>query len=135
MLPYGDESRFQLVEVVAPSSLSRHLRVRVEKTLDRCGVSGEAFSYLRCEFALTRLGDVVHFHLVCRFETRAMQSVREIHTLLSGLQCKTYFTCNHASNYVALRGMLPSAKPAMLAALEEALQGRRALNPEWLRGL
>lgn len=54
----------------------------------------------------------------------AMQSVREIHTLLSGLHCKTYFTCNHASNYVPLKGMLPSAKPSMLAALEAALQGR-----------
>jgi radical SAM superfamily enzyme YgiQ (UPF0313 family) len=65
----------------------------------------------------------------------ALQSVQEIHTLLSGLQCKTYFTCNHASNYVPLRGMLPSAKPAMLEALESALDGRRALKPEWLRGL
>jgi radical SAM superfamily enzyme YgiQ (UPF0313 family) len=65
----------------------------------------------------------------------AMQSVREIHALLSGLKCKTYFTCNHASNYVPLKGMLPSAKPAMLAALQGALDGRIGLKPEFLRGL
>jgi len=65
----------------------------------------------------------------------AMQSVQEIHTLLTGLQCKTYFTCNHASNYVPLKGMLPSAKPQLLAALQGALQGRVKLKPEFLRGL
>lgn len=64
-----------------------------------------------------------------------LQSVREIHTLLSALQCKTYFTCNHASNYVPLKGMLPGAKPALLAALQEALDGQLSLKPEFLRGL
>lgn len=65
----------------------------------------------------------------------ALESVREIHTMLGAVECKTYFTCNHASNYVALRGMLPSAKPAMMAALQEALDGVRPLKPEWMRGL
>lgn len=64
-----------------------------------------------------------------------MQSVQEIHTLLSALECKTYFSCNHASNYVPLKGMLPSAKPALLSALEGAMAGRIGLKPEFLRGL
>ncbi len=63
------------------------------------------------------------------------ESLQEIRTFLSNLTCRTYFTCNHASNYLPLKGRLPSARDTMLAALDAALRGDIALKPEWLRGL
>jgi len=64
-----------------------------------------------------------------------IETVREIHTFVSGLTCRTYFTCNHASNYVALKGALPSARSAILGVLQAAIDGRAGLKPESLRGL
>jgi radical SAM superfamily enzyme YgiQ (UPF0313 family) len=64
-----------------------------------------------------------------------MQSVQEIHTFVSEITCRTYFTCNHASNYLPLQGILPSARGAILAALQAAMDGRIGLKPEFLRGL
>jgi radical SAM superfamily enzyme YgiQ (UPF0313 family) len=65
----------------------------------------------------------------------AMESIAEIRAFVAELECRTYFTCNHASNYLPLRGHLPSAKPGLLAALDAALSGEIALKPELLRGL
>jgi radical SAM superfamily enzyme YgiQ (UPF0313 family) len=62
-------------------------------------------------------------------------SLQEIRTFLQILDCRTYFTCNHASNYLPLTGRLPSAKAALLDLLDRALQGEIALKPEFLRGL
>jgi radical SAM superfamily enzyme YgiQ (UPF0313 family) len=62
-------------------------------------------------------------------------SLREIHTFLSNLTCRTYFTCNHASNYLPLKGRLPSARQSLLSTLEAAMHGAIPLKPEWLRGL
>lgn len=64
-----------------------------------------------------------------------LESLQEIHTLVSGLQCRTYFTCNHASNYLPLKGHLPADRSVLLAALQAALDGALPLKPEWMRGL
>lgn len=64
-----------------------------------------------------------------------LESLVEIRTLVEGLTCRTYFSCNHASNYLPLRGVLPEAKPDLLARLDAALAGRVLLKPEFLRGL
>ncbi len=63
------------------------------------------------------------------------ESLREIRELVAGLECRTYFTCTHASNYLPLRGKLPSARAELLALLDAALAGEVPLRPEWLRGL
>jgi len=63
------------------------------------------------------------------------QSLLEIRALLAGLHCRTHFSCNHASNYLPLRGRLPSAGPELLALLDAALEGKLPLKPELLRGL
>jgi radical SAM superfamily enzyme YgiQ (UPF0313 family) len=65
----------------------------------------------------------------------ALESLEEIREFVRGLRCQTYFTCNHASNYLPLTGRLPSAQGDILLALDEALSGRVALKPEFLRGL
>ncbi len=44
------------------------------------------------------------------------------------------FRSNHASNALALAGELPQDREKLLAQLEQALAGRMALRPEWLRG-
>jgi hypothetical protein len=63
------------------------------------------------------------------------ESIAEIREFVNAVACETYFTCNHASNYVPLTGRLPRAKAAILAALDEALAGQVSLKPEFLRGL
>ena len=63
------------------------------------------------------------------------ESLQEIHTFLSELRCRTYFTCNHASNYLPLKGRLPSARENLLSMLDAAMRGAIPLKPEWARGL
>jgi radical SAM superfamily enzyme YgiQ (UPF0313 family) len=47
------------------------------------------------------------------------------------------FSSNHASNYLPLRGTLPTDKPALIAVLDDVLArgDERLLKPERLRGL
>lgn len=65
----------------------------------------------------------------------ARESLAEIRELLAGLTCRTTFTCNHASNYLPLRGKLPTDRERLLALLDAALANRLPLKPEHLRGL
>jgi radical SAM superfamily enzyme YgiQ (UPF0313 family) len=64
-----------------------------------------------------------------------VESLQEIREFVRGLTCATYFTCNHASNYLPLTGRLPSARRDLLALLDAAIAGRVPLKPEFLRGL
>jgi radical SAM superfamily enzyme YgiQ (UPF0313 family) len=64
-----------------------------------------------------------------------LDSLREIREFVGGLRCDTYFTCNHASNYLPLKGRMPSARPAILGLLDAALAGRIRIRPESSRGL
>ena len=64
-----------------------------------------------------------------------VESLQEIRAFLDGLHCATYFTCNHASNWLPLTGRLPSARRDLLRILDAAIEGRVPLKPELLRGL
>ena len=46
-----------------------------------------------------------------------------------------HFTSDHASNYLALKGTIPDEAPQMIAAIDSALAGEKAIRPEWMRGL
>ncbi|MGD9125167.1 MAG: radical SAM protein [Desulfarculaceae bacterium] len=50
--------------------------------------------------------------------------------LTSGL-----FFANHASNYLPIKARLPQDKERTLALIDQALEGRVGLKPEWLRAL
>jgi len=63
------------------------------------------------------------------------ESIAEIREFVSAVTCETYFTCNHASNYVPLVGRLPRARADILASLDAALSGAIRMKPEFLRGL
>ena len=53
------------------------------------------------------------------------------HTNLS----KGLFHANHASNYLPIRARLPKDKESTLNLIDEALAGKIALKPEYLRAL
>ena len=45
------------------------------------------------------------------------------------------FHANHASNYLPIRAIMPKDKESTLQLIDEALGGRIALKPEWMRAL
>ena len=53
------------------------------------------------------------------------------HTRLS----RGLFHANHASNYLPIRARLPKDKQAVLALIDQALAGKVALKPEYMRAL
>lgn len=71
-----------------------------------------------------------------RFELPSpLESLAEVREFVARVACSTYFTCNHASNYLPLKGPLPARQVELLAMLDRALAGQIALKPEFLRGL
>jgi hypothetical protein len=46
-----------------------------------------------------------------------------------------YFHANHASNYLPIRAKLPEEKEKTLELISQALKGKVALRPEFLRAL
>ncbi len=65
----------------------------------------------------------------------AIGNLLELRWLVEKLSCKTIFRCNHASNYLPLKGNLPEDKEALLKAIDFAISHPEVLRPEWMRGL
>ena len=64
-----------------------------------------------------------------------MDSLREARLLIEKLEvAPLHFTCDHASNYVPLKGSLPEDKEQFLARLDLALESGAGMRPEWSRG-
>ena len=64
-----------------------------------------------------------------------MDSLREARLLIEKLEVDPlHFTCDHASNYVPLKGSLPEDQEQFLARLDLALESGAGMRPEWSRG-
>jgi radical SAM superfamily enzyme YgiQ (UPF0313 family) len=64
------------------------------------------------------------------------EMLAELRTMFAGTNLsKGLFHANHASNYLPIRARLPRDKDAVLKLLDEALAGKIALKPEFMRAL
>ncbi len=72
-----------------------------------------------------------------RFELPgATEMLSELRTMLAGTDLSDgLFHANHASNYLPIRARLPRDKKTTLRLIDDALAGRIALRPEFLRAL
>lgn len=62
--------------------------------------------------------------------------LKEARQLIAGLEVEPlHFTCDHASNYLPLKGSLPRQREEFLQRIDQALGGERSLRPEWSRGI
>lgn len=64
------------------------------------------------------------------------ESLEELGRMVEWIEPKrpVVFRTNHASNYLALKGVLPDDRKQILKAIDSALKNK-ALRPEWMRGL
>ncbi|WP_456328713.1 B12-binding domain-containing radical SAM protein [Archaeoglobus sp.] len=65
----------------------------------------------------------------------ALENLLELRWMVERLEAKTIFRCNHASNYLPLKGTLPEDREKLLKAIDYAIAHPEVLKPEWLRGL
>lgn len=64
------------------------------------------------------------------------EMLRELREMLTFIECdRVQFMANHASNYLPLTGRLGRDKAALLAVIDQALDGRTPLVPEYFRAL
>jgi radical SAM superfamily enzyme YgiQ (UPF0313 family) len=114
----------------------------VERSLEHARRSADAINAMAPSYtALLTYTPTPHSPLAARVAAGEVvllsprESITEIRGFVDAVTCETYFTCNHASNYVPLTGRLPRSKADILASLDAALTGDAALTPEFLRGL
>ena len=69
-------------------------------------------------------------------ELTPVELLKEMYSMIEGLELeKTVFRSNHASNYLPLEGRFPKDKEKLLSMIKPAIEGKKKLKPEWLRGL
>jgi hypothetical protein len=62
--------------------------------------------------------------------------LQELRTMIANTHLsRGLFHANHASNYLPIRARLPRDQAATLKLIDEALAGKVALKPEYLRAL
>lgn len=67
---------------------------------------------------------------------KPIEMLREIRTMIEHTEMTDgLFHANHASNYLPIRAKFPEDKAKTLALIDQALKGRVALKPEFLRAL
>jgi radical SAM superfamily enzyme YgiQ (UPF0313 family) len=72
-----------------------------------------------------------------RFEVPSVPDLlRELQTIVRECRpTRALFRTNHASNYLPIQGRLPRDRDRIVGAIEEAIQGKVPLRPEYWRGL
>lgn len=64
------------------------------------------------------------------------EMLAELRTMIAEThQTQGLFHANHASNYLPIRARMPKDKAKTLALIDEAIRGKVALRPEWMRAL
>jgi radical SAM superfamily enzyme YgiQ (UPF0313 family) len=64
------------------------------------------------------------------------ETLQELRTMIASTQMtRGLFHANHASNYLPIRARMPAEKEATLSLIDQALAGKVALKPEYLRAL
>lgn len=67
---------------------------------------------------------------------KANQMLEELGIMFANTELSNgYFHANHASNYLPIKAKLPQDKAATLKLIDQALQGKVSLKPEYMRGL
>jgi radical SAM superfamily enzyme YgiQ (UPF0313 family) len=76
-------------------------------------------------------------HEAGRFELPGpMEMLSELRTMIAHTDMsRGLFHANHASNYLPIRARFPKEKDKTLTLIDDALQGRVNLKPEWMRAL
>jgi radical SAM superfamily enzyme YgiQ (UPF0313 family) len=76
-------------------------------------------------------------YLEGRFELPGqIEILKELRTLLQNTQLSQgLFISNHASNYLPIKVKFPEGKEQGLQMIDQALQGKVGLKPEWMRAL
>ncbi len=65
-----------------------------------------------------------------------LELLRELREMLAHTEMsRGLFLANHASNYLPIKVKMPADREKALGLLDQALEGRVGLKPEWLRGL
>ena len=114
----------------------------IERSLEHARRSAEAINAMAPEFTAlltytpvpgTTLGDRVASGRAELPSPRG--SLEEIRAFVEALDVPTYFTCNHASNYLPMTGRMPQAKARIVGCLDAALAGQVPIKPEFLRVL
>ena len=60
----------------------------------------------------------------------------EIKIIIENCDCPgSVFRANHASNFLPLKGTLNRDKEYLISQINQALDGKKMLNPDWMRGL
>ncbi len=66
----------------------------------------------------------------------SLEMLEELRTMFANTELTNgYFHANHASNYLPIKAKLPRDKIATLELIDNALEGRVKLMPEYMRGL
>lgn len=65
----------------------------------------------------------------------AIENLMELRWMVERIEARTTFRCNHASNYLPLKGELPYDREKLLKAIDYAIAHPSVLKPDWLRGL
>ncbi|MFO8084283.1 MAG: radical SAM protein [Desulfobacterales bacterium] len=64
------------------------------------------------------------------------EMLAELRTIIANTNLSQgLFHANHASNYLPIKARMPKDKEKTLALIDQALEGRIQLKPEWLRAL
>lgn len=63
------------------------------------------------------------------------EMLTELGAIIAHTDMKGQFHANHASNYLPIKARLPRDKESTLRLIQDALSGKVALKPEWMRAL